>query len=133
MLYLQIKKKNHVLWSYYENIESLGSLFPIVLPVLVSTLVTTSSKANILNPSVITRSKSTSVMLPLTLVNLLEQGGYSTKKFTMWVRKTELKLNRSLYVTNHQETNEVELFCFDCDADIINSSLIELAGNADVN
>jgi hypothetical protein len=45
------------------------------------------------------------------------------------VLSTEYELKRSLYVTVHEERNEIEIFCFDCDANALHSAILQLAEN----
>lgn len=100
--------------------ESLGVAILGLIPISKAT-------AYIRQKSVTDSGNFTKAVLSLNYLNAIEEN--KPGRFSQWLTETEKSLNRSLYVSKHAETDEVELLCFDCDSRVVDSAILLLAKN----
>lgn len=92
-----------------------------------SVLINSTATANISKMTNFDSNKLVRASLSLKMVESIEE--QNPNFFAEWISSTERLLNRSLHVNVHEENDTIELFCFDCDARLVDSAVMQFAEN----
>lgn len=92
-----------------------------------SVLINSTAAANLSKMKNVDSTNLVRASLSLMVVESIEE--QNPNFFAEWLSSTEKLLNRSLHVNVHEENDTIELFCFDCDARLVDSAVMQFAEN----